>query len=255
MPDIERRGLAVLIAGIWAFALVVNVNHVEKHLIHGGASATETTWLRWAPDVLLLVGAWKLRYRPRSIVAWTMLASGLAWLVWAALSMAGNTPTAKVISLLSIGVALLLTLALELKSRERPAPEPDPEIERLRARAAELEAELAAARAPRRPVKPRPPAPVSGPDSASAPVSPSASREPQEGAQDAAGDPEKRPAPSREQAEAILQALPDFELVSDKELARLHGGSDRFWAGAKKRLREKLAELTTEAQTLERTTS
>lgn len=57
-------------------------------------------------------------------------------------------------------------------------------------------------------------------------------------------------APSREQARAILMALRDFEAVSNAELARLHGGSDRFWGGAKDRLRAELADLTTEARSL-----
>ena len=57
-------------------------------------------------------------------------------------------------------------------------------------------------------------------------------------------------APSREQARAILMALKDFEAVSNAELARIHGGSDRFWGGAKDRLRAELAEFTTEANTL-----
>lgn len=57
-------------------------------------------------------------------------------------------------------------------------------------------------------------------------------------------------APSREQARAILMALPDFKAVTNGELARLHSGSDRFWAGAKDRLHAELAELTAEAKAL-----
>jgi hypothetical protein len=68
----------------------------------------------------------------------------------------------------------------------------------------------------------------------------------------AAKPPAKGPkaAPSREQARAILMALPDFEAVSNAELARLHGGTDTFWRGRKVDLRTELAELTTEAGAL-----
>lgn len=124
MPDIERRVLGGATAVVWLFALAVNVDHVERHLRSAGASSVETDWLRWAPDVLLLVGAWKLRYRPRSIVAWSMLAVGAAWLVWAALSMAASTITSRIVALLPILVALLMTLALEFKEREVVEPEP-----------------------------------------------------------------------------------------------------------------------------------
>lgn len=139
MPDVERRVLSVATALVWLFALAVNVDHVEQHLHSGGASAVETEWLRWAPDVLLLVGAWKLRYRPRSIVAWSMLVVGVAWLVWAALSMATPTATGRIVSLLPIAVALLMTLALEFKERRQvvvetpPAPEPTARPRRPRA--------------------------------------------------------------------------------------------------------------------------
>lgn len=133
MPDMERRVLGGATVAVWLFALAVNVDHVEQHLHSGGASAVETTWLRWAPDVLLLVGAWKLRYRPRSVVAWAMLLVGVAWLVWAALSMATATATGRIVSLLPILVALLMTLALEFKERaapveavEEPTPTPAP---------------------------------------------------------------------------------------------------------------------------------
>jgi hypothetical protein len=222
MPDAERRALGAATAAVWLFALAVNVNNVERHLHSGGASDVETTWLRWAPDVLLLVGAWKLRYRPRAAVAWSMLAVGVAWLVWAGLSMSAPTATGRIVSLLPILVALLMTLALEFK----PAPAP----------AIALTEDV--------PPVTEDHQPVSEPVEAAPAVAPPALRK-------AApkGD-AKRPAPSREQAHAILGDLDSLDDKSDAELAREHGGSDTYWRLRKRDYRAALDAMTTEARSL-----
>lgn len=225
MPDAERRALGAATAAVWLFALAVNVNNVERHLHSGGASDVETTWLRWAPDVLLLVGAWKLRYRPRAAVAWSMLAVGVAWLVWAGLSMAAPTATGRIVSLLPILVALLMTLALEFK----PAPEPAVAM-------AEDAMDLPAVTEDHQPVR--------EPVEAAPAVAPPAPRKA------AAKVDAKRPAPSREQARAILGALDSLDDKSDLELAREHGGSDTYWRLRKKDYRAALAAMTTEARSL-----
>jgi hypothetical protein len=218
MPDGERRALGAATAAVWLFALAVNVDHVERHLRTGGASDVETTWLRWAPDVLLLVGAWKLRYRPRSAIAWSMLGLGVAWLVWAGLSMAAPTATGRIVSLLPILVALLMTLALEFKHAE-PAQETPPAA---------------------------PPVPVQAPPPVVAEVQPEPVKSPKPAEVPASA----KGAPSREEARAILMALPDFEAVSNGQLSREHGCSDVWWGRQKKALRAELAELTMEAGNL-----
>jgi hypothetical protein len=226
MPDAERRALGAATAAVWLFALAVNVNNVERHLHSGGASEIETTWLRWAPDVLLLVGAWKLRYRPRAAIAWSMLGLGVAWLVWAGLSMSAPTATGRIVSLLPILVALLMTLALEFK----PATEPTV-----------LLAEDVAEDVP--PVT-EDHQPVNEPVEAAPPVAPPVLRKavPKVDA--------KRPAPSREQARTILGDLDSLDDKSDAELAREYGGSDTYWRLRKKDYRAALANLGAEAGTL-----
>jgi hypothetical protein len=218
MPDGERRALGAATAAVWLFALAVNVDHVERHLRTGGASPVEVTWLRWAPDVLLLVGAWKLRYRPRSVIAWSMLGLGVAWLAWAGLSMAAQTATGRIVSLLPILVALLMTLALEFKHAEEPAPATGLGISPPESKPEPRSYESPAAQ------------------DASPASMPAPSRK-----ESAKG------APSREEARAILMALEDFEAVSNGHLSREHGCSDVWWGRQKKALRAELAELTTEA--------
>jgi hypothetical protein len=218
MPDTERRILGAATAAVWLFALAVNVNNVERHLRSGGASEIETTWLRWAPDVLLLVGAWKLRYRPRSAIAWSMLGLGVAWLVWAGLSMAAPTATGRIVSLLPILVALLMTLALEFK----PAPEP----------AAEAPAPVVDA-----PTEPAPvllPAPDPATDIA-VQVAPAPRK--------VAAKP--KGCPTRVAARQILLDLDPvaFETTSNAELGRLYGGSDNWWGQRRREVADELAKI------------
>jgi hypothetical protein len=226
MPDAERRTLGAATAAVWLFALAVNVDHVERHLRTGGASDVETTWLRWAPDVLLLVGAWKLRYRPRSAIAWSMLSLGVAWLVWAGLSMATATATGRVVSLLPILVALLMTLALEFKHADAPAVTTD-------------------AQPVSNPVD-APPVPVQPP----APDASDVQSEPVKHAKRAESTGGKRPAPSREQARVVLGALDSLDDKTNADLAREHGGTPEYWGQRKKDYRAGLAQLGAEAEAL-----
>jgi hypothetical protein len=131
MPDPERRLLTTLSAGVWLIALAMNVSHVYDHLGQKDIQVDDTrrAVLCLAPDVLLLIGVWKLRYRARSAVAWAMVGTGLAWLAWSALSTAQASPSAWMLAIAPIGVAVLTTLALEFKHApeppgESPAPAP-----------------------------------------------------------------------------------------------------------------------------------
>jgi hypothetical protein len=134
MPDGERRLLTTLSAGVWLIALAMNVSHVYDHLGQAGIRIDDTrrAVLCLAPDVLLLIGVWKLRYRARSAVAWAMVGTGLAWLAWSALSTAKPTLSAGMLAIAPIGVAVLTTLALEFKHAEEPAdaPAPSPSAEK-----------------------------------------------------------------------------------------------------------------------------
>jgi hypothetical protein len=53
---------------VWLIALAMNVSHVYDHLGQAGIRIDDTrrAVLCLAPDVLLLIGVWKLRYRARS---------------------------------------------------------------------------------------------------------------------------------------------------------------------------------------------
>jgi hypothetical protein len=229
MPDAERRLLTTLSAGVWLIALAMNVSHVYDHLGQAGIRIDDTrrAVLCLAPDVLLLIGVWKLRYRARSTVAWAMVGTGLAWLSWSALSTAQASPSAWMLAIAPIAVAVLTTLALEFKH----AAEPVGEVPAL------------TVDAPTEPAPLLPPPPVAATDVAPATAPPAPRKTPK--------DPAKaKSCPTREQARAVLMAMPDFEAVSNAELARLHGGTDTFWRGRKVDLRAELAELTTEAGAL-----
>jgi hypothetical protein len=224
MPDGERQLLTALSAGVWLIALAMNVSHVYDHLgqEHIGIDDTRRAVLCLAPDVLLLIGVWKLRYRARSSVAWAMVATGLGWLAWSALSTAEGSPSAWVLAVAPIGVAVLTTLALEFKHADAPAVTADTQPVRN------------AVDAPPSPIQP------TAPDVADVQPGPKPAKrtEPAKGA------------PSREEARAILMGLEDFEAVSNGHLSREHGCSDVWWGRQKKALRAELAELTTEANAL-----
>jgi hypothetical protein len=218
MPDGERQLLTALSAGVWLIALAMNVSHVYDHLgqKHIGIDDTRRAVLCLAPDVLLLIGVWKLRYRARSAVAWAMVATGLGWLAWSALSTAEASLSAWVLAVAPIGVAVLTTLALEFKHAE-PIPATGLGISPPESK----------------------PEPRSYESSATQDAPPAPSRK-----ESAKG------APSREEARAILMGLEDFEAVSNGRLSREHGCSDVWWGRQKKALRTELAELTTEANAL-----
>lgn len=223
MPDGERRLLTTLSAGVWLIALAMNVSHVYDHLGQSDIAIdpARRAVLCWAPDVLLLVGVWKLRYRPRSVVAWAMVAAGLGWLAWSALSTAHGTLSAGLLAVAPIGVAVLTTLALEFKHAAEPA----------------LEASVPVTDAATEPA-PTLPLPLEEATEAAATPEPPAPRKP------TAKEPVKvKGCPTRQAARQILL---DLDLAgklagtTNAELARTHGGSDVWWG---KRRAEYLAEL------------
>jgi hypothetical protein len=223
MPDAERRLLTTLSAGVWLIALAMNVSHVYDHLGQAGIRIDDTrrAVLCLAPDVLLLIGVWKLRYRARSAVAWAMVGTGLAWLSWSALSTAQASPSAWMLAIAPIAVAVLTTLALEFKHAAEPV----------------VEVPALTVDAPTEPAPLLPPPPVAATDVASIP-------EPLAPRKATAKEPVKAKAcPTRQ---AARQTLLDLDLAgtlagtTNAELMRTHGGSDVWWG---KRRAEYLAEL------------
>jgi hypothetical protein len=227
MPDGERKLLTALSGGVWLIALAMNVSHVYDHLGQSGVRIDDTrrSVLCLAPDVLLLVGVWKLRYRPRSAVAWAMVSTGLAWLAWSSLSTAQGTVSAWVLALAPIGVAVLTTLALEFQ--RQPAEAPTPSVD--------VPTELAPL---------LPPLPTAATAVASGPAPPAPRKAAPKGPATA------KPAPSRDQARDILLALDSLDATTNADLARHHGGTPEFWGQRKKALRGELAEFDREAQRL-----
>lgn len=238
MPERERRWLTGVTGTVWAGVLAWNVSHVQEHLaqhlIHG--------WRMWAlsfaPDILILIGVWKLRYRSADVIGWLMAHVGVAWLSWAALSTTEATASGRLFAMAPIGTVVLMTLALEFEeSRPTPEPSPSPVSDRpTRTRTT-------------RTITPRLPAPVADATPAEPPrlvADPapwvSASLVP-------AQDGERPARPSRERAREILLGLDDLEAVSCGYLHRTYGGSDRWWVDQKRSLRAELAQMETEVLT------
>jgi hypothetical protein len=224
MPTGERRTLTGVAVLAWVLALGVNVGHVADHLRQLGFGV----WLAVMPDFFLLLGVWKLRYRPKSAVAWISLAIGLSWLVWAALSTTAADSSHRIVALAPIGGAVVATLLLEfgeVKSPTEPEPSPAPAPSRPRT-----------VRPPRarpvREVEPTEPDPRPG-DHVVMP-------EPEP-------EPTKAPCPSRARAREILLALDDLGSVSNGQLSREHGGSDVFWSQRKRDLAAELDRLGLDA--------
>lgn len=213
MPAGERKALTVVVVVVWVIALAMNVGHVADHL----RQLRFAVALAVTPDFLLLIGVWKLRYRPKSPVAWLALVFGLAWLVWSALSTTEPDASHRIVALAPIGVAIVATLLLELGDG-RAAPEPSPAPEAARP---------ARVRAPRRP------APV---------VEPTAQLEPPavEVEEPVPVKPARPERPSRERAREILLALDGVDAVSNGHLSRTYGGSDVWWGQRKGDLRAEL---------------
>lgn len=220
MPDNERRWLTILTKMLWAAALLLNIGHVQSHLSQAGVRGVHAWLLCWAPDILLLVGVWRLRYQPKHGVAWSMVILGMSWLVWAAISTVGHSPTARILSLTPIVVAVLVTLAQDFSKEPEPVPVP-----------LVVKPKKAAPKPKQEPVEASVPAPVK--------VEP---------VTDAT---EKKVAPSRDACYQILDGYDNFLSISTAQLARTHGGSDRFWSARKKEYESKIAELTTEAAELD----
>lgn len=215
MPDRERQILTALSAGVWLIALAMNVSHVYSHLgqTNIDIDPDRRAILGLAPDVLLLIGVWKLRYRPRSVIAWSMVATGLGWLAWAALSTAKQNPSAWILAVAPIGVAVMTTLALEFRQAAAPAPQPAPPV-----RPIEKDSRTAG----------EPPAPAPATD-------------------------ERKQCPSREAARRILLDLDlagTLAETSNAELGRLHGGSDVWWGKRRGEHAQALQNLGAEASNL-----
>jgi hypothetical protein len=225
MPDAERRLLTTLSAGVWLIALAMNVSHVYDHLGQAGIRIDDTrrAVLCLAPDVLLLIGVWKLRYRARSAVAWAMVGTGLAWLAWSALSTAHGTLSAGLLAVAPIGVAVLTTLALEFKHVEEPEPAPTPS-----GTGSNLGVEPAAA------TELEPSMPTFKPEAVLV-----------EPPRQAAPKASVKGCPTREAARQILLDLDPvaFETTSNAELGRLHGGSDNWWGQRRREVADELAKI------------
>lgn len=221
MPPSERKALTCVVVVVWVIALAMNVGHVADHLSQMGFSV----YLAVTPDFLLLVGVWKLRYRPKAVVAWLSLAFGLSWLVWSALSTTRAEPSHQIIALAPIGVAIVATLLLELgegrpvtgtlparkaRPQRRPVSHPEPTVETILPADAPLTEPL----------------PLLG-------------KTPPDGVQTEA----KPTRPSRDRAREILLGLDDLGAVSNGQLSRSYGGSDVWWGQQKKALQGELDRL------------
>lgn len=92
----------------------INVPHVLEHLRQQGVEDGTRYFYAALPDVLLFFGIVLVRYLPRHALGWAMLAGGVGWLVWAGLSTARATGSAKVLALAPVVVAALMALAVDL---------------------------------------------------------------------------------------------------------------------------------------------
>jgi hypothetical protein len=94
-------------------AAAINMPHVLDHLgqhgIHDG-----TRWFYMiTPDALLFVGLILAKYLRRHPLGWTMLALGVSWLVWAGLSDAQATGSARLLAVAPVAVGVLFALAVD----------------------------------------------------------------------------------------------------------------------------------------------
>ncbi len=95
-------------------AVGVNVPHVWDHLGQNGIRDVTRYFYVALPDLLLFFGLLRLRTERRHPIAWAMVALGVSWLVWAALSDVQATASARLLALAPVAVAALMALALDL---------------------------------------------------------------------------------------------------------------------------------------------
>lgn len=279
MPPSERRWMTRVTAVAWAGVLAWNVSHVFDHLGQHRTDGWRQLALSFVPDILILIGVWKLRYSPKAIVGWLMTLVGLAWLCWAALSTSEPTISGRIIALAPIATVVLMTLALEFEQARAAEPEPERSEQESERESEQIPSVTPSAspktRARTRAARPERPSatpsespngptilPSDAPLTEPLAVLPATPKDPirtesiraEAMAVGPTVEPEttlismKRPAPSRPAAAEILAALAGLDDVSAAELGRRHGGSDNFWIERKReesarRLDRELAEV------------
>lgn len=133
MPAAVRNGVFAVTLAIALVMMAINVPHVVEHLHQNGVNDASQYFYAAMPDLLLFIGAIILKYRPKFPTGWAMLIGGMAWLVWAALSVADNSTSAKVLAVLPVVFVAVLGISLDfskldaepaVKSKVKKVPVP-----------------------------------------------------------------------------------------------------------------------------------
>lgn len=121
MPVVVRNGVFAVTLAIALVMMAINVPHVVEHLHQNGVDDASQYFYAAMPDLLLFIGAIILKYRPKFPTGWVMLLGGMAWLVWAALSVADNSCSAKVLAVLPVVFVAVLGISLDFSKLDAPA--------------------------------------------------------------------------------------------------------------------------------------